>query len=363
MSEAEIRSQPYSLSRADYVHYYLSTYFRTFITLPWGPVSALMPIAVATLLAYDALSGGHYTTAALTGLAFVALWVVIIPGVGLMTMLRNLARTQNSYITRTAVAGGPDFRLESPGFTNRQAWSQFRRVRTTRRSIYLVLANRTTMIVQKSAFASPAECEAFIATCRRQIAGSRDRHARVFDAPMVLAPLPDSQETPPHRIGFRLFAVLYLLAILRIFTRPTTLIGLLAGFVGVPAWINRARIAAGDWSLLWPSLGAVVIFYIAMPPLLLVFSWLTSRNKPVLRNPRRLAITPEQVRLYGEGFDVSVAWPSIRRINRRFGALQFWTGPASAFAVPLSAFPSRDAAQAFQDQATAYWRAKSPPPR
>ncbi len=362
MTETEIRSQPYRLTKADYIDYYICGYWRAFIALPsalWMWLIILVP--GATLVAIN-LKDGHPGRALLIVAGLAAFWFVIIPAVGILTMLGNLSRSTNAYIPRTAIISGAGFALESTGFTNRQIWSQFRGVRITRRLVYLVMAVGTGIIIPKSAFADAAERDTFVAACRRHIRSSRDPQAQVFDTPMLATPLPGSLETPPHRLGFGLFAALYMLSLVRTFTRP--IMGLIVlALAGLTAWVHRAQMAAGDFSSLLALAGGALLWLALFLPAMTLLNWLAVRKKPIIRQPRRTAISAEQIRTYGEAFDVAVTWTAIRRIDRRFGAIQFWTGRAAAIAVPLSAFPSREAAQAFQDQATAYWRAASLTPR
>ena len=359
MTETDIRSQPFSLSRADYTAYYFSSYYRAYLTFPMGPVSGLVVILIVAGLTFGDFTQHHYVKGVLTVLAAIALWMGVIPAIGLATMLRTLSRTPNAYVSRTAIASGPDFTLEGPGFSNRQAWRQFRRAIVSRRMIYLILTTGAAMIVRKSAFATSAECDAFIAACRRHIEDSRDPLAQVFEAPTNATPHPGGIETPPHRIDFGLFMMLTVFAFARGLARPFT--GIVAvGLIGFVAWSNRGHLAAGDYSSL-VSVGIGIVVWVALfIPGMSLMSWRKVRNTPIIRHPRRLEITPEQIRVHGEGFDVAVNWPAVRKINRRFGAIQFWTSQTGSFAVPLSAFASTADATAFQDQASAWWRAARP---
>jgi hypothetical protein len=276
-------------------------------------------------------------------------------------MLRTLSKTANAYLPRTATVSVPTLVVEGHGFTNRQAWSGFRRVFPTKRLILLILTTGQAMIVPRSAFVSSADCDAFVTACRQHINGSRDRQARVFDAPMEAAPMPDSVESPSYRLGFGLFFMLSLLALFRAIVRPTTLIGLAAGMIGFPAWLQREQLANGDFSVLRHAAITITSFFTLFPPVMALVNWMLVRKKPAMREPRRLAIAPDQLRLYSPGSDVTLDWPSIRRIDRRFGAIQFWVNWASSVAIPLSAFASPEDAQSFQDQATAWWQAASKP--
>ena len=356
MTDAEIRSKPFSLRKADYAAFYLSTYFRGFVAFPKALVIWLVAFAAAAAVAFGDLARGQYLQAILILLAVVAVWFGVIPALGLASMMRTLSRTRHSYLPRVAIVSDAMLAIEGDGFADRRAWSQFKRLRVTSGCLYLMVTSGSAMIVPASAFAGPAERDLFIAACRRHITGSADHHAQVFETPMVSAPLQGEQEAPPHRLGFRVWAALYLFALIRGLLRPTVWL-IAAGIAGFTAWTHRDRIAAGDLSSLILAAGAMGVWLLIFLPLMTFLAWRTARTKPALRSERRLSISPAQVRVHGEGFDIALGWPVIRRIDRRFGAIQFWTGEAASLALPLSAFASPDAAQAFQNQAIAWWQA------
>jgi hypothetical protein len=357
MTETDIRSRPFSLTWADYVAYCWSTYLRQFVIFPRAIFMWLIAVGTWVPLAFSDVVHGHYLGALLIGLGVVAVWCGIVPLMGLWAMRRALARTHTAYLSRIAIVSGPGFTLEGQSYADRRTWAQFRRVIVTKRLIVLSLTAGGGMVVPRAAFDTPVACDIFIAACRRHINGSRHRQAQVFDTPMVSEPLKGSLEMPPYRLGFGLFFMLSTLGLVRTFTRPTTVLMIMAGMIGFPGWTAREAIAKGDLSALWPSVIAFASVMILFPPTIAVVSWCLVRNKPIMRHPRRLSISPDQIRLYGEGFDISTNWHAIRRIDRRFGAVQFWTGPAGSIPAPLSAFASGEDAEAFQRQAMDWWQA------
>src|SRR6185437_6511419 len=145
MTEAEIHSRPYALTKADYIAYYLSTYLRGFVTFP---AAVFMWLAAF-------LFGG-------------------LQALGAASLLGNLSKVENAYKPRKAIVSGASFTIEGHGFADRRAWSQFRKIIVTRRLIYLSTGAGTAMVVAKSAFATRVECGAFVTACRRHIAGARD---------------------------------------------------------------------------------------------------------------------------------------------------------------------------------------------
>jgi len=247
MTEAEIRSQPFSLTEADYMAYYVSSYIRTFTTFPAAIWMWLVVVAPYVILTFGAFIGGHYISAALTLVGLVVVWFALIPGLGLLTLLGTLTRTKIAYLSRVAIVSPANFTLEGEGFADHRTWAQFRKVIVTGRLIYLMMTSGTGMIVTQAAFATNSEREAFIAACRRHIAGSRHVQASAFDAPLPVSPLQEGAvETAPFRLGFAQVSVLMAFALLRSFTRPA--MGLVAaGLLGFALWSQRVSLAAGDF--------------------------------------------------------------------------------------------------------------------
>ncbi len=357
MTEAEIRSRPFSLTRADYSAYYLSTYLRAFRTFPQAIWMWLVVAAPYTVLTFGELKAGHYVKAALVLAGIVIVWFAVIPGLGLLTLLGTLSRTHNAYLGRAAIVSPAKFTIEGQGFVDYRSWAQFREVVFTGRLIYLTMTGGVGMIVPNAAFATKSERDAFVAACRSHIAGSRHRQATAFDAPLPVSPLQEGAvETAPFKLGFGEFSLLMAFALLRSFTRPAMGI-VAAGLLGFALWSQRVRLGAGDFSGLLILFAGAGLWLALFIPFMILLNWGLVRNKPFIRNPRRLAISPDNIRVHGEGFDFSTSWPSVRNVGRRFGSIQFWTGPAAAITVPLSTFPSAESAKAFQDQATAWWNA------
>ncbi len=355
MTETDIRSQTFTLTRADYTAYYWSAYFGLFTTLPRAILIWLIAVVAWLPFVFNSLMAGHYATAGLIALGVAVAWCAVLPGLGILTYRRALARMHNAYRPRIAIVSGRNVTIEGPGFADHRTWAQFRRVTQTKRLIFLSMTAGAAMIVPRSAFATAAQGDAFIAECRRNIAGSRHRQAKVFDTPLPATPLPGGLETPPYHLEFALYFKLMTYGLYRTYTRPLTLVTMAAAFLAFPVWGDRAAIASGHFDVLWPSIAGFGGFVAFFPPGMAVLNWLRSRKKPEIGNARRVGVTPDQVRMYGDGFDISTSWQGIRRIDRRFGALHFWTAPVASIAVPLSAFASPEDAQAFQDQATAWW--------
>ena len=357
MTEAGIHSQPFSLTKADYTEYYMAIYFRAFTTLPTAIWMWLVVVVPLPALTFGELKAAHYFFAALIVLSAMLVWFVVIPTLGMFSLLGTLSRAHNAYLERIAIVSQANFTIEGQGFADHRSWAQFRKVIVTGRLVFLSLTSGMGMIVPNSAFVTQSERDAFVAACRRLITGSRNRQANVFDAPMPMISLHEGGlETPPFTLGFPLFSKFMFLSLLRAFTRPAMgLIG--AGLLGFSLWSHRANLALGDFSSLLITLGEAGAWLLIFIPLMIILNWILVRGRPLIRNPRRVAISPDHIRVYGDGFDITTDWFSVRRVDRRFSAIQFWTGPATSIAVPLSAFPSSDVAKAFQHQATAWWTA------
>lgn len=354
MTEADIRSQSFSLTKADYIAYYVSTYFRAYTTFPMAIWMWLVVLASWSALIIGELIDAHYIAAALIALGVAFGWFAVIPALGLLNFLRTLSRTHNAYLGRVAIVSQANFTVEGQGFRDHRSWSQFRKVIVTGRFVLLSLSSSTGIIIPNTAFATRSERDAFVATCRRYVAGSSHREAGVFDPPIPPQPLPEGGlETQPFKLGFLLFSALMLLPILRAFTRPTT--GLIAaGGLAFAVWSNRVSVALGDFSSLLITFAGAGLWLLFFVPFIITLNWLLVRGKPMIRNPRRVTISPDNIRVHGDGFDITTNWLSVRRVNRRFGAIQFWTTPAASIAIPISAFPSSEAAQTFQHQAAAW---------
>src|SRR6185437_426546 len=78
MTEAEIHSRPYALTKADYIAYYLSTYLRGFVTFPAAVFMWLAAFGPGAAWVLITLEQGHHVRALLIALGVAAVWLGVL---------------------------------------------------------------------------------------------------------------------------------------------------------------------------------------------------------------------------------------------------------------------------------------------
>ncbi len=353
-----IRTAPFTLTTGDYLRHYLISYFRMYIVLPWAPFMWLLTFGIPILAGFRHLTHREYLAFATSNLWYSVIWLTLIPAIGLFTTWRSLGRIETTYAQRVATLDSHAFALDGDGFSNHQVWSSFRRVIETPGNVYLVLRAGSAMIVPKRAFASPIIAKQFLAEARKHVRHAGHKQVQAFydhiDAPEPMAGL----VSPSFRMRFGVYFRYCLLVMCRSMLRPTTLIFLLAAFVGFPAWLQRDRLAAGDWrGVLISSIPGLIFFMVVFPLVMTLISWATVARQPAVRGERQVSLAADEVQARGDAYDVKVRWNNIRQVSQTWGLILLWSGPSGAIVVPRTAFADPAAADAFLDQARALWQA------
>ncbi len=349
MTDTDIRSQPFSLSQADYIAYYKATYFRTFGILPWGPTNWLFLVAMPGYAAYTTLMDGAQIIGAVILLITLLLWTVAMPALGAAATRYSFAHTPFARTSMIASASNAAFTLEGPDICVRRRWRGMRGA--TVMGDLICLTDAAATLVPRSAFATPEAFDAFTEACKRHITDARADAEPVPDF-AATTPRPGALASLPYTLGKRPSAVQALTLFLEGLRNPSVWLALGLGTLGTAAALYMEGVASFG-----AALALAVPSILVFAGLMTVCAWQGIRQRPSSRAMRRLTIDEHRLRSEDEGVDFAIAWPLVRHIDRRFGVLRFRLTPSRALFVPLSAFPSRDAAKAFHDQALAWWQA------
>lgn len=360
MSDTVIRSRPFTLTMRDYLMVYIGAYLRLFVT--WPSAATLLPVILgpAAVLAWIMTREGRIFDAVISVSGILSMWAVVIPGFGLWRTWAAARGNKTLQGSRVATLTDQQFSLEGEAFSTHQAWGNFSGVVETKSKILLRIRSGLYHVVPVSAFDDEAARRAFVAGARQHIRNAGDKTVGNFYGPVEAEarPAPGGGDivSPPFRLTFGVYSPYFLLLLARATLRGPTLLILVLAFIGLPAWLNRDALAAGDWHALTASATATIAFVLVFPFAMLLYSWL--RTKKRARGvDRYLGLSREAVRSWGQDHDVTVKWDAVHKVEHRFGLVLLWVGTRGALFVPASTFADKAEADAFYQAALGYWRA------
>ncbi len=348
-----IRTNSFSLSMADYMAFGLLGYTRAFFTWPYAPALWLFAVICPATIGLAA-AHGHMWRGVTTALPFAALWLVFIPLLSQWRIWRTTKIMRSLNGPRTVEADANHFTMTGLDFEVRQDWSGFSKVWQTRTMYCLVLrGSGCAYLVRKDAFDAPQGAIRFFDQARQFIKANTKRQIQVFGVPPPSPAEMAAGQPRPFRLTFSLFALYYLAIYVRSVTRPMTMLFFAILFFGLPAWYRHDELTAGHWqTILLQSVIQMVAFLTLFPFLMVGIAWLISQRNPAARGDRRIVQSDKGIRAFGDRFDVTLRWETLRAVSRHFGAIFYWSGPVSAMILPVSAFNSPTDAQAFFREAT-----------
>ncbi len=347
MSRHEIHTLPYRLKLGDFFAFYLKTYYSGFVRFPRALFLLAFIFGVPVMGNLQALLHGQYMGFMTSSCLFLLLWLLVIPGLGLVSSWMNFRQNKGNAVPRVAVVNDEGIRFEGEGTGSALAWTMVSKAVESRTNVFLYTTPNCAHIIPKSAFGTPADCTAFVAAARTNSAQANHGQIGAF----YEAPRPAPQgpgDAPPFRLTFRVFLPFYFDIYYASLRQPATL--LLSGimFIGLSAWTaskNRSPDAM-LFSFLSMLAAMLVIYLILVSPLLAFLSWLKARNTVGAKGDRYIRMTDEGIGARGDAFEVNIKWRDLYRVKKSFGVILFKTAPQNSVVLPMSAFSDPAAAKA-----------------
>ena len=360
MSDTVIRSQPFTLTMRDYLMVYIGAYLRLFVT--WPSAATLLPVILgpAAVLAWIMTREGRILDAVMSVSGILSMWAIIIPGFGLWRTWAGARANKTLQGSRVATLTDQQFSLEGEAFSTHQAWANFNGVVETKDKILLRVRSGVYHVVPVSAFDDDATCRAFVAAAKSHIKNAGDKTVGHFYGPVEAEARPEPTAgdivSPPFRLTFGVYSPYFLLLLARAMLRSPALPILALGFVGLPAWLYRDRLAAGDCGVLTSSLETMIAFVVVFPFAMLLYAWMIAKKR-ARGVDRYLSLSRETVRGWGQDHDVTLKWGAVHKVERRFGLILLWVGTRGALFVPDAVFANKAEADAFYQTALDHRRA------
>lgn len=357
MTEDTIETRPFGLTLGDYAVYAVKVFYGQIVRGKRALIHLVLALVMGFSLNLSALMRGD-VVAALPGLlVYPAFLLVFMPLVGLVRVLWAAKSVPGLCATRTVTLSPDAVMIRRDGLDVTLAWGTVRTVLETGKVIYLMVGNEGHIIL-KSAFASRDIAKRAGAYARHHAKYARDQKTKVFYETGVAAePSQDETVSPPYRLNFSLFVPCFLRNRLRSFSAVLGMMPLPAGMIIFYAWLWRADLAEGRYTAFVSTSLIFAVGILLLPILLLPLTWTVSRKTPTTLADRRIAITCDYVRGFGEGFDVQFGWQELRRVARTRKCLFFYAQPQGVIPLPASAFATQAEADAFFDQAVTWAKA------
>ncbi len=358
MREDEIRTLPYRLKLGDFFAFYLKTYYSGFVRFPRALFFLAFIFGVPLIGNLQGLRQGQYAGFVASSCLFVLLWLMVIPGLGLVSSWMNFRQNKGNAVPRVAVLNNEGVRFEGEGTGSALAWTMFSKAVESRTNVFLYTTPNCAYIIPKSAFDTPAACTAFVAAATTHSAQANHKQIGAFyEAHKPTEP--GAGDAPPFRLTFRIFLPLYLDIYYASLRQPTTLILTGVMFVGLSAWgASKSRSPDAMVSAFLGMLATLlVISLILAPPVLAFLAWLRARGMAGAKGDRYVRMTEDGIGARGDAYEVNVKWRDLYRIKKSFGVILFKTAPQNGVVLPMSAFSDPAAAAAFYERARTYWKA------
>lgn len=360
----DIVTKPFNVTLNDYNGLFITASFRALFSLPVGLVYLYQLLFWPFMFVnYDVNAESWPKFAA--GVAVMAvLWLVVIPFFSILVARNGLKKAQNTTGTRTARLTDDFLALDGDGFTNRMVWKTFRYATCNRQAIYFVTRLNAGYIVLNSAFESPDQRAQFLKTAQQFIRAAKakpavilgDDGAPTYDEATALV-------SQPFSLNIWRSVATYTHNLYQMFLSPLTALATIV-FLGAVFALMRYQHddlrleSPADWlSVVWQPVTFYVFFCFVFVPLLTPLTWLIHRNSPHFKGKRRVAIDGQRICILAQSNTFSVEWQDIEKVTRRFGYILIFPKPRGTLIVPISAFADKASAQAFYDQARAWWRA------
>jgi hypothetical protein len=358
----DIITKPFSLTTTDYRGLHIYSLTRSMLGFPFVLIWVNNIFLIPYLMSEDQIDAGDWSSFGLWVAAFAAFWLIIIPILSLLVAQKQLKGI--SHITKTRIVRftESDISLKGDDFEHVMNWQSLRKAVQTRKAIYLLTKNLSGFVIPKSALEVQSDVNAILALAKRQIAKAKSKKISAFETDIGNAESLSGLQSPPFRLTFGRFFILYISQIYALFLTPLNFLIFIFIALAFVFWNNRFEILAGqlmpyEWlASLQPFIWVIPIFLIALP-FLAPLSWLLIRRQPASRGERRVSITPSDIQMAGTSYFMRMNWIDILKIRPRLGMMLFFAKPRGIILVPFSAFPDIASAQAFYDQARVYFNA------
>ncbi|ESQ91189.1 hypothetical protein ABAC460_06400 [Asticcacaulis sp. AC460] len=121
---------------------------------------------------------------------------------------------------------------------------------------------------------------------------------------------------------------------------------------GVPLLLNLADVREGRVSGFLIGLGIMLLLWgLVVPTISIVRAVLSFQRNPLMSGARSIRLTDRSLVVEGPGLFSELTWSNFLKAERNKTHLYIYMTAATAQAIPVSAFPSREAADAFLDRA------------
>lgn len=361
MADNEFITKPYHLAVRDHVTYAADIYYKGLISLPGIICYPLSAIFVAGLVTAPAIMKGDFAATVLLAAGFIAIWLIVIPGISLWQIWKSIKGSPATTGFRTLQADDKGVHVRGEEFETHLTWQSFKKVVETKSYVALMRSNEAH-IVPNSAFYTPADAKLFAEHARSHLANTKNSQTAAFydDQPVIHKPShPDAKslQSPSFIIDLRTFASLVFRINFHLLYNTIAATCLFIIWIAVFGWLYRYDLMDGYWNDAIRSASIPAIIYLLLPVMSILLGWRKTHNSPLVKNDRYVAISPDAIHTTGYGYDVRFAWRDLKRMERFGSVTLFYTLPRGAIPLPDSAFPDKSAAKAFYDQALAYFNA------